>query len=181
LPGEEAALELAIKRNQALPLVSLGASARGAADLVSIFYAQSGSVVAFMVEKLGPEKFAPFLRALKTDTLDNALKQTYGVDLQGLEDEWRKAVGLPPVTANAGGATRNDPNAQPTLVPFGAQAGSGSRATPAAGGQSSASQQDSEGDGGSSSLPVIAGSVLAIVLLTAGAVYLNRRRTAKGS
>ena len=179
LPGEKAALELAIQRNRALPLVSLGASARGASDLVSIFYAQSGSVVQFMVDKLGPEKFAPFLQAIKNDTLDNALKKVYGFDLTGLENEWRKAVGLPPIDASAAGPSSNNSNVQPTLVPFGAQTGSsGSRATPASGSGGAGAQQ-AEDDGESSPLLLIAGGVALIVVLTGAGFYMTRRRAAK--
>jgi len=181
LPGEAAALELALKRNQALPLLSLSASARGSSSQVSIFYAQSGSVVAFMVDKLGPEKFAPFLQAMRADTLDNALKKTYGLDLNGLENEWRKAVGLPPIDTSAAGPSSSGPSTIPTIVPFGAGGSSpGGAATPSPGKPATNSTSE-KSDGGSSSLPLIIGLLAVLVVLVGASIYLTRKRAAKSS
>lgn len=174
LPGEATALDLAIKRNQALPLVSLGASARGSAGQVSIFYAQAGSVVSYMVDKLGQEKFAPFLLALRSDTLDGALTKAYGYDLNGLENEWRKAVGLPPIEV-AAAARSSNANSLPTIVPFGAQS---SAATPRPAGIPSTSQETKDSGG---SLPVIAGLIAIVVVLGAGGLFLTYKRNARRS
>jgi hypothetical protein len=181
LPGEAQALSQAIQRNRVLPITSLGASARGSGDQVSLFYAQAGSIVAFMVEKLGEDKFAPFMQAIKTDTLDNALKKVYGLDLNGLENEWRKSVGLPPVDNAAGGSGRSEQQL-PTIVPFGAQGDSSSsgQATPAAGG-AAGSEQRAGGEGGSSALPVIIGAVAVVLAVAAGAFFLIRRRRANSA
>ena len=85
LPNEGTALANAIQRNTVLPLTSLGVSARGSAGEVSLFYAQSGSIVAFMIEDLGEDKFGELVAALKNDTLEGALQTVYGLDSLGLE------------------------------------------------------------------------------------------------
>ena len=101
LPNEETALSSAIQRNSVLPITSLGVSARGTGSVVSLFYAQSGSIVAFMIEVLGEEKFGEFIAAMASDTTEGALETVYGLDLLGLENAWREAVGLPEVDLSA--------------------------------------------------------------------------------
>jgi hypothetical protein len=101
LPNEESALGSAIQRNAVLPITSLGASARGTGSVVSLFYAQSGSIVAFLIETQGEEKWGEFIAAMKNDTPEGALESVYGMDLLGLENAWRQAVGLPAVDLSA--------------------------------------------------------------------------------
>ena len=186
LPSEETALRTAIQRNRVLPITSLGASARGAADVVSLFYAQSGSIVSYMVEAHGEEKFAQFVAELAGDTTERALQKVYGFDLLGLENNWRKAVGLPEVSAGgaAPGATP-----QPTLAPLGGQqpnptpsnnnnqrqtnpTPTGQQRSPAA-----------SGDDGGISLLVVAGGLGVLVLLlvgAAGGLYWQQSRRKAG-
>ena len=97
LPSESQALDLAIQRDAVLPITSLGSAARGNGNQVSIFYAESGSIVGYMIDVLGEDKFGDFLQALANDTLDGALEAVYGFDTLGLENAWRTAVGLPEV------------------------------------------------------------------------------------
>jgi hypothetical protein len=95
LPSEEQAFTLAIQRNRVLPITSLNASARGSSNDVSIFYAQSGSIIAYLVKTYGEAKFGEFIEAMAGDTTDKALQKVYGFDQTGLENLWRKVVGLP--------------------------------------------------------------------------------------
>jgi len=174
LPDEEQALSLAIQRNRVLPITSLDASARGSPGAVSLFYGQSGALVAFLVNTHGPDKFGDFVAALANDTTDGALMKVYGFDQLGLENAWRKSLGLPEVSVSQGGASGSQP--PPTLVPFGA--GQQGQPTPPAGGRGGGQQSGAEGEDDSSGpdlVPVVAG-VLALAALTAGAVYLQRRR-----
>ncbi|HEY7467565.1 MAG TPA: peptidase MA family metallohydrolase [Dehalococcoidia bacterium] len=173
LPSEEQALALAIQRNRVLPITSLNASARGSANDVSIFYAQSGSIIAYLVNTHGDEKFAAFIAALANDTTDKAMQAVYGFDQTGLENLWRKAVGLPEIGApGAAGTPAAGPTQVPTLTPFGA--GNQSRQTPQAGGQSAANNGD-DGDETTSFL-IISAAVLSIALLAVAGLYLQRRR-----
>ncbi len=173
LASEEQALGLAIQRNRVLPITSLNASARGSAGDVSIFYAESGSLIAYLIGTFGDDKFGEFIAALADDTTDKAMQAVYGFDQLGLENRWRKAVGLPEVgAAPAGSPTATSAQGVPTLVPFG-QAG---RQTPQAGNnQGDSSSAQSDGDSTTSFL-IVSGAVLSVALLAVGGFYLQRRR-----
>jgi Peptidase MA superfamily len=177
LPNESDALDLAIRRDRVLPITSLGTAARGNAGDVSIFYAESGSIIAFMIDVLGEEKFANFLDALATDTVDGALQTVYSFDTLGLENAWRMAVGLPEVEAGASTGSSAEP--VPTLVPFGAGGQSAARqSTPDASDGAepdTAVLEDEDGDSSSSALPIVLG-VLALFVLVSGGVYLRQTR-----
>jgi hypothetical protein len=175
LPSEAQAFELALRRNAVLPITSLGAAARGSAGDVSVFYAQSGSIIRFMVEVLGEEKFGDFLDALAEDTVDGALMTVYGFDTLGLENAWREVVGLPEVEAGAGTSSSSEP--RPTLVPFGSGQSSAPQNTPVAEDEpETATATDAEDDDSSSSaLPILLG-VLVIFALGAGGFYLRQTR-----
>jgi hypothetical protein len=176
LASEEQALGLAIQRNRVLPITSLNASARGSASDVSIFYAQSGSIIAYLVNTFGDDKFGEFIAALANDTPDKAMQAVYGFDLLGLENNWRKAVGLPEVGAapSQGTPAASGTQGVPTLTPFG-QAG---RQTPQAGGND---QNDSRNTGGESdsttTFLIISAAVLAVALLAVGGFYIQRRKS----
>jgi hypothetical protein len=98
LEGQRQALEVAISSGQVFSVRSLSsASAGGLSDRVFLFYGQSWSLVQFLVDTHGEEKFAQLFRAFKkgANTAD-ALQEVYGFDQDGLENAWRESVGLPP-------------------------------------------------------------------------------------
>ena len=177
LPDETTALDLAIRRNRVLPIFSLSSSTLTQTD-TSLFYAQSWSTVKFLIDTYGPDKFAQFIAAFRSNGTDGALKAAYGFDQLGLENQWRKSVGLPEVTSQGGGTGAGAAGAIPTIVPFGAQgSGSGAAATPESGGagQTQANGSDS---GGSDGLVIGIGALTAVVvlgLLGAG-VYFARKQ-----
>jgi hypothetical protein len=140
-----------------------------------VFYAQSGSIIAFMIDALGEEKFGDFLEAMADDTLDGALMTVYGFDTLGLENAWREAVGLPEVEAGSGTSSSSEP--RPTLVPFGSGQSSAPQNTPVAEDETeTATATDTEDDDSSSSaLPILLG-VLVIFALGAGGFYLRQTR-----
>jgi Peptidase MA superfamily len=170
----ESSLDQAIKTNRVLPITSLSAGAASAAG-VGLFYGESGSIVKFLVETYGDAKFAQLIAALKNNGIDEAFKQAYGFDRLGLENAWRKSIGLPQVEASAPSASSNE-RPLPTIIPFGSQGSSGSNsATPQPG--SSGTTATSESKDGSSSTPIIIGVVAAAVLvLGAGGFFFIRRR-----
>lgn len=96
--GQREALDSAIRRNDVFSIRSLSSASVGAsAANVSLFYGQSWSVVSFLVDTFGPEKFAELFAVFKEgNTTDDALMTVYGFDRDGLEDAWRESVGLPP-------------------------------------------------------------------------------------
>jgi hypothetical protein len=177
LADEKQAIDLAVRRNSVLPITSLGSSAQGSASTVSLFYAQSGALVEYLVETYGDAKFAAWITALRRNTLEGALQEVYGFDTLGLENGWRKSIGLPEVSATGGGSSSN-PGSIPTLAPLGSNQGSGNAATPESGGQSapSTSANETDDDGGSSPVVPIAVGVLAVIALAGGAGYLVYRR-----
>jgi hypothetical protein len=170
LESEEQALALAIQRNRVLPITSLNASARGSAGDVSVFYAQSGSIIAFMVNTFGDDKFGEFIGALANDTTDKALQAVYGFDQLGLENQWRKAVGLPEVGASPSGTAT--PAARPTV----AQGAANQRQTPQAGNSQSNARDDDSGGDSTTQFLVISAAVLAVALMAVGGLYIQRRR-----
>lgn len=97
-PGEAftSALEGAVRRDRLLSVRSM-TSPTGDPDKVTLFYGQAWSLVRFLVEEYGEEKFAQLYATFKEgSTTDNALQQVYGFDQEGLEDAWRASLGLAP-------------------------------------------------------------------------------------
>jgi hypothetical protein len=65
-------------------------------------YAQSYSIVKFLIEEYGQKKIRQLLDRLGEGyTYDNALRKTFGVDMDGLEAAWRKAIGADPMQRKA--------------------------------------------------------------------------------
>jgi hypothetical protein len=116
LPDEVQALELAIRRNRVLSITTLTSNTLTQTD-TSLFYAQSWATVKYLIDTHGPEKFARFLAALRNETTNNAMRQVYSFDQSGLEDEWRKAVGLPPADASAPAAETSPTARSGTATP----------------------------------------------------------------
>jgi hypothetical protein len=77
---------------------SLSSASSGAlADRVSLYYGQSWSLVNFLLETYGDQKFGDLFAAFAEGLNDDdALMRVYGLDQDGLENAWRESVGLPP-------------------------------------------------------------------------------------
>jgi hypothetical protein len=74
-------------------------------------YAESYSVVNFMVGEFGHVKIRHLLNRLGEGyTYDNALLASIGMDMDGLEDAWRKAIGADPMPKRAAAVS-------PTAIP----------------------------------------------------------------
>jgi hypothetical protein len=94
--GFKDAVDAALNRGNVLSVRSI-TSAPGDPDKVGLFYGQSWSLVSYLNETYGPEKFAQLFAEIKTGKrIDSALEAVYGFDQDGLEDEWREANDLPP-------------------------------------------------------------------------------------
>ncbi len=181
LSSGESALELAIRGNNVLSVRSMTSSSlTGSAGNVSLFYAEAGTVVSFLIDTQGEEKFAQLFAVLKEGTtIDKALQAVYGFDQDGLENAWRESVGLPPrETVEEGGKS----TPVPQLTPFSldGQQGGGSQAT-----QQPADQGDG-GDEGDKGFPVVTVVVAALAVvvvggLAVGGVALARRRRSPSS
>jgi hypothetical protein len=94
--GFENAIDRAVDRGNILSVRSI-TSYPGDPDKVDLFYGQSWSLVKYLNDSYGPEKFAQLFAEIKGGKrIDGALEAAYGFDQDGLEDEWRAALGLPP-------------------------------------------------------------------------------------
>ncbi len=94
--GFQSALERAVDRGRVLSLRSIS-SAPGDPGSVDLFYGQSWSIVSYLIDTYGSEKFAQLFATFKKGaTTDEALLAVYGLDQDGLEDQWRASLGLPP-------------------------------------------------------------------------------------
>jgi hypothetical protein len=170
LSGEEGALQQAIRSDSVLSVRSMTSSSlTSSAGNVSLFYAEAGSVVSFLVDTEGADKFPQLFAALKEGTtIDKALQAVYGFDQNGLDNAWRESVGLPPrEVAEEGG--KSTPIPQLTPFTLGGQQGGGSQAT----------QPAAKKEGGGLPVVAVVAAALAVVVvggLALGGVALARRR-----
>jgi hypothetical protein len=120
-PGRQEDLEQAIKDDRLLSIRSLSAEP-GDPDQVNLFYAESFSLVKFLLDQYGKDKMSQFLATFKEGSLpEDALKKVYGFGIDELEAKWRESLGLKPrmaITVTAvPKATTPAISATPTVVP----------------------------------------------------------------
>ena len=145
------AIERAVDRGNVLSVRSIS-SQPGDPGKVNLFYGQSWSLVSYLIGTYGPEKFAQLFAEIRGGKrTDEALTAVYGFDQDGLEDEWRASLGLPPREQPT---QRDDERSAPTEPPSGA-----------------AQPGREEEDGGTTPIWVILGVLLGAIAL-AGAVGL---------
>jgi Peptidase MA superfamily len=148
--GFENAVDQAISRGNVFSVRQITSSPGDPAG-VNLFYGQSWSLVKYLNDTYGPEKFAKlFAEIKKGNTVDDALKAAYGFDQDGLDNEWRAAHGLPPRATE-----EPKQNEQP-------------QTTAGASGSQNTSQND---DGGGTSTFVLVALAVGLLVL-AGAVGL---------
>ncbi|MBI2831793.1 MAG: peptidase MA domain-containing protein [Chloroflexi bacterium] len=98
LPDYQAALTYAINNNMLFSVRSLSSPFSAIPLQAYISYAQSNSIVTFLIQKYGKEKMQQLLDTFRRgSTYDGALKQVYGFDQDGLDALWRESIGLKPV------------------------------------------------------------------------------------
>jgi hypothetical protein len=124
-PASERQLEDAIRDDALLTVRSLSSGFSEVADKAYLSYSQSYSITKFLVETHGQEKMTNLLESLRDGlTIDEALMQTYGFDVEGLEGAWRDAIGAPPSAVSGQPITQPTPTLIPTIVPVGGQVSS---------------------------------------------------------
>ncbi len=171
--GYGPAIEAAIRADSLTRLKSM-ASPSNQPGRVDIFYGQSWSTVKFMIDKYGQPKFAEVYKAFKAGgDLDTALKQVYGVDQDGLYNQWRQSVGLKTIDFPPE-ASVTTPSAQGTRAPLGIGAPGAGTSTQSSGGDGTATPTDE-----SSSKLVPALIVGVITLLLAGGMGFGALRLLK--
>lgn len=121
---------------------------------VGLFYGEGYALVKYLVDTFGAPKFAAMIADFnRGGVLDDAFRQTFGADSDGIYRQWRQSVGLKAEQAAVGAA--------PAVAPA-AQSGSSSS---------------------SSDILLIAGGTIAMVLLLGAAVaggLLLARRAQRG-
>lgn len=117
-PNSQAQLDDAIQNDTLLSVRSLSSGFSEVPDRAYLSYSQSYSVVKHLIETHGQDEMTALLTSLRDGlTIDQALLQTYGFDVEGLEDEWRKAIGARPRTVAAQPTAQPTPTYVPTIVP----------------------------------------------------------------
>lgn len=158
--GYRPAVEAAIRSDSLMRLKSM-ASPSNQANQVDIFYGQSWMTVKFMVEKLGQPKYAELYKVFKTGgDMDAALKQVYGVDQDGLYNQWRQSVGLKPIDFPPDAPT-NVPQAQGTRAPLGIGVPGAGSSSQGAGGDTTATPT---GEASSKMVPAVIVGVVTLLL-----------------
>jgi hypothetical protein len=114
----KAQFDIALRDNAFFPVRSLGGSFSEIPEKALLSYAQSYSVVNFMLETYGQEKMSQLLTALSNaEPVDDALFEIYGVDTDGLDAAWRESLGLPPLVV-AQATAQPTPTYVPTYIPI---------------------------------------------------------------
>jgi len=117
-PSSQAQLDDAIRDDTLLTVRSLSAGFSEVSDKAYLSYSQSYSITKFLIETYGQDKMNMLLASLRDGmTVDEALAQTYGFDIEGLENEWRGAIGAPPKPVSAQPTAQPTPTFVPTFVP----------------------------------------------------------------
>jgi len=88
---------LAARRNTLIPLKKLEQRFPEDSEQAQLAYGESYSVVKFMLEEYGSEKFAALLDIYERGALpDDGLIQVYDMNQDELENAWRKKIGAQP-------------------------------------------------------------------------------------
>jgi hypothetical protein len=148
----------AINRGNVLSVRSI-TSYPGDPSKVALFYGEGWSLVSFLIDTYGSDKFAELYATIKGgERIDGALEAIYGFDQDGLEDEWRAANGLPP---------RDTPEA----------AGDDAPATDVPDDTDGRQAAEDEGSPSAGAIAGIVASVLVLGLVVVGGGFLIVRRT----
>jgi hypothetical protein len=119
-PASERQLEDAIRDDSLLTVRSLSSGFSEVADKAYLSYSQSYSLTKFLIETYGQEKMTSLLLSLQGGvSIDEALIQTYGFNVDGLDAAWREAIGAQPSPISAQPTTQPTPTFVPTIVPMG--------------------------------------------------------------
>jgi hypothetical protein len=183
-------LDQAIHENTLLSVRSLSGGFSEVSDKAYLSYSESFSLVKFLIETYGQDKMTALLIGLRNGmTVDEALMQTYGFDVDGLEDAWRQAIQAEPRAVSAQPTRQPTPTFVPTIVPISGNTGKVVlQATPTAIPTSSSSTQPTETvpsqeNGPPLSFTLILLGLCCVFILLIGIVILGffvRRQSRKG-
>jgi hypothetical protein len=117
--GSQAQLDQAIRADTLLSVRSLSSGFSEISSKANLSYSESYSIVKYLIETHGQEPMTSLLTTLRDGaSIDEALLKVYGFNVDGLEDEWRAAIGAPPRAASAQPAALPTPTFVPTIIPI---------------------------------------------------------------
>jgi len=118
-PQFQEPLQQAIQNDTLLSIRSISGAFSEISDKANLSYGQSYSIAKFLIETHGQDKMTALLTSLRDGVaVDDALMQSYGFDTEGLEDEWRNAIGAKPRHLSAQATAQPTPTFVPTIVPI---------------------------------------------------------------
>ena len=118
-PAAQSQLDDAIHSNSLLTVRSLSAGFSEVSSKANLSYSESYSIVKFLIETYSQNKMTALLISLRDGaTIDDALTQTYGFNVDGLDDAWRKAIQAQPRSASGEPTVQPTPTFVPTIVPI---------------------------------------------------------------
>jgi hypothetical protein len=177
-------LKQAIQSDTLLRLRGLGANFPADSLSADKAYAESFSVVSFIITKFGADKLRQLFNLFKGGTTaDAAFQQVLSVDTDGLENLWRQSVGLQ--AKNYPQEATPTPGGVPTFAFSSVETPSGARATPttvalqqptAAAPTAIAAQPPAQGPTGGAGPGGICGGMLGVMGLAAFGVWRIGRR-----
>ena len=95
VPDYQAALNYAIQNNQLISVRSLSSPFSAITQEALISYGESQSIVTFLIQTYGENKMNQLLNVFQQGSdYDDALKQVYGFDQDGLNALWRQSLGI---------------------------------------------------------------------------------------
>jgi hypothetical protein len=116
-PVYVAELNEAIESDTLISVQSLSSSFPADPDLASLSYAESYSLVEFILDQYGEEKMTQLIDIFAEGaSYDSALQEALGVDTDGLEDAWRAWLSAPPRPTAAGATPQISQPSAPTPV-----------------------------------------------------------------
>jgi hypothetical protein len=111
---ERMALADAIETDTLIALRALNSPFPDQRDRAILSYAQSNSLINFIIEEYGTDKLGEVISVFAEGAhYDDAMIEVFGVDMDGVEDLWRAHIGAQPRT----GATRATPVPSATATP----------------------------------------------------------------
>jgi hypothetical protein len=114
----QAMLDQALKDDTLYPVRALSDGFTEDPGGASLAYAQSYSLVTYLLEEHGRERLLDLLSALQAGSSpDSALVEVYGFDTDGLDQAWREWIGAPALPGS-GSTTEATPTIMPTYQPL---------------------------------------------------------------
>jgi hypothetical protein len=115
-PDSIAAVEEAVRDNKLMTVQTISSSFPADTMEARLAYAQSRSLVEFIIKHYGPDALKNLLSIFaEGSTYDDALKQALKVDTRGLDNAWRESIGAPPLPGSEAKAS-SQPAATPAVA-----------------------------------------------------------------